>query len=64
MKILRKIKAQAGKVRANATELYTLALIAVGIPAIFYLQHGAEAAFAVMVLIHVGLGLLSLKVNK
>lgn len=62
--MINRLKAQAGKLIANRTELYTLALITIGIPGVFYVWFGWRAALTVFVFTQVALGIFSLRKDK
>lgn len=56
--IYHRLKAQAGNVIGNLNELYVLALITIGLPAIFYIYFDWRAALTVFILTQIPLGLL------
>jgi len=64
MHILRLIKAQAGKLKDNITELYTLLLIVVGLPAVAYIYIDWKLALTVFILVQIALGFFSLRFGK
>lgn len=60
MKVLNSIKAHAGKIKEDAVEVWTMALITVGIPVIAYIFVGWKWAFVAFVVTQITVGLLSL----
>lgn len=55
------IKAQAGKVKQNSTEVLLYACISLGLPAIAYLYIDWKAAFSVAVLAQIVMLILKLR---
>lgn len=61
MKALTSIKAQAGKIKENIIEIYTMLLIVIGVPAVVYALWGWRIALLAALLDHVLIGLLYIK---
>lgn len=59
MKITDTLKAQAGVIKANFTEWYTLLLLIIGVPAIVYIYFDWKAALATSIVIQATLGVLA-----
>jgi hypothetical protein len=60
--MLQRLKAQVGKVNFN--ELYTLALLALGLPYICYIYFSWKEAVSVFIVTQIAIGLLSLREPK
>jgi len=60
MKIITFIKAQAGKVRDNALEIYAYIFISFGIPVIVYLYTDWKAALSTFIGIQALIGLFAI----
>lgn len=56
--MIQNIKLQAIKIKNSLNELYTLALITVGLPAIFYIYIDWKAALTVFVVTQIALGIV------
>ena len=61
MNIITRLKAQAGKLKANITEVYTMVLITIGLPAIAYIYIDWKAAVTVCILAQLVIGILAIR---
>lgn len=64
MNIFTSLKAQAGKLRSNFTEVYTYLLIALGLPLVAFVYVDWKAALAVFVVSQIVIGFLALRTEE
>ena len=61
MNILTSLKAQAGTLRSNFTEVYTYCLISFGLPLVAFVYLDWKAALTTFVITQIAIGLLAVR---